>query len=247
MFKKKHDWSYVATEEPYFGVLANEKYRASNITGSDIEEFYKSGEDDIHRIRALCNDVFKIMPKGRVLDFGCGVGRHTLTISKVSKHVTGYDISQEMLDIAHARVLTENIKNVSFENQIPKGPFDWINSYIVFQHIPPKEGYSLFEEILSRSSESAVLTIYIPFWSEVNARASKNILSHLVTNLIRALARYGRKPAETLIQMHTYELSRIVKIANTAGFKDIYLKYENHGGFHGAWVIAKKFDKSNQS
>ncbi|MEO1151082.1 MAG: class I SAM-dependent methyltransferase [Pseudomonadota bacterium] len=240
MFKTKHDWSYVAREEPYFGVLANEKYRTSNITGGSIEEFYKSGENDIHRIRVLCNDVFKIMPKGRVLDFGCGVGRHTLAISKVSEHVTGYDISQEMLDIAQTRASTKNITNVAFENRLPKGPFDWINSYIVFQHIPPKEGYFLFEEIVSRSSESAALTIYIPFWSEANVRASKNILSHLVTNLIRAQARYGRKPAETLIQMHTYELSRIVKIANIAGFKDIYLKHENHGGFYGAWVIAKK-------
>ncbi|MEM1194318.1 MAG: hypothetical protein AAGH42_13120 [Pseudomonadota bacterium] len=112
----------------------------------------------------------------------------------------------------------------------------------MFQHIQPKEGYALFEEIVSKSSDRAVLTVCLPFWCEANAGASQNILSRLATGYIRLLARYGKQPAEKLVQMHTYDLSRILKIMNAYGYGDVFLKHENHGGFHGAWIIARNFE-----
>ncbi|MEM1194317.1 MAG: methyltransferase domain-containing protein [Pseudomonadota bacterium] len=108
MGKKRHDWSHVATEEPYFGVLASDKYRAASITDDDIEAFYQSGRDDIQRLRELCKTVIGVAPAGRTLDFGCGVGRHTFAISKFATRVTGYDVADEMLDIARARALKED-------------------------------------------------------------------------------------------------------------------------------------------
>lgn len=44
----------------------------------------------------------------KVLDIGCGTGRHLLEFSKFTSYVTGTDISSKMLDYAK-----EKLKNVS--------------------------------------------------------------------------------------------------------------------------------------
>jgi ubiquinone/menaquinone biosynthesis C-methylase UbiE len=40
---------------------------------------------------------------GSVLDIGCGTGRHTVALAQLGYHVTGLDISAEMLAKAQAR------------------------------------------------------------------------------------------------------------------------------------------------
>ena len=59
--------------------------------------------------------VFKIVKEkkllnenSKVLDIGCGTGRHLLEFSKITSHITGTDISSRMLDYAK-----EKLKNVN--------------------------------------------------------------------------------------------------------------------------------------
>ena len=59
--------------------------------------------------------VFKIIKEkkllnenSKVLDIGCGAGRHLLEFSKITSHITGTDISSRMLDYAK-----EKLKNVN--------------------------------------------------------------------------------------------------------------------------------------
>ena len=59
--------------------------------------------------------VFKIIKEkkllnenSKVLDIGCGTGRHLLEFSKITSHITGTDISSRMLDYAK-----EKLKNVN--------------------------------------------------------------------------------------------------------------------------------------
>ena len=59
--------------------------------------------------------IFKIVKEkkllnenSKVLDIGCGTGRHLLEFSKITSHITGTDISSRMLDYAK-----EKLKNVN--------------------------------------------------------------------------------------------------------------------------------------
>ncbi len=59
--------------------------------------------------------VFKIIKEkkllnenSKVLDIGCGTGRHLLEFSKITSHITGTDISSRMLDYAK-----EKLKNIN--------------------------------------------------------------------------------------------------------------------------------------
>jgi len=47
-----------------------------------------------------------------VLDIGCGTGRFTIRIAKKAKHVTGTDISENMLNIMREDMESEGLKNV---------------------------------------------------------------------------------------------------------------------------------------
>jgi 2-polyprenyl-3-methyl-5-hydroxy-6-metoxy-1,4-benzoquinol methylase len=49
------------------------------------------------------------LPKqAKILDVGCGTGRHSVRLSRMRYHVTGIDQSEEMLKIAREKAANEN-------------------------------------------------------------------------------------------------------------------------------------------
>ncbi len=79
----------------------------------------------------------------RALDFGCGVGRLVIPLSKIAESVTGVDVSESMLNEAISNCDNQNVNNANFikadDNlSMLSGKYDFIHSYIVFQHIPTK-------------------------------------------------------------------------------------------------------------
>ncbi len=85
---------------------------------------------------------------GCALDIGCGAVRLTHAHAADVQNATGNDVSEAMLRIAREGAPA----NASLTGQLPPGPFDWINSYIAFQHIPPAEGLALLSRMLERAA-----------------------------------------------------------------------------------------------
>ena len=63
--------------------------------------------------------IFKIVKEkkllnenSKVLDIGCGTGRHLLEFSKITSHITGTDISSRMLDYAKEKLIREEIEKM---------------------------------------------------------------------------------------------------------------------------------------
>lgn len=151
MFKNATDfWQVVGQENPYWGVATHDKFLGTELSPNLSCEFFQSGAVEINSslnvLHWLCG--FKGTP-GNAIDFGCGVGRLTIHMAKVMGHVYGVDISSGMLDKARKHIAENGLQNISFSTIIPDVETDWINSFIVFQHIPPKEGYRLLAELLS--------------------------------------------------------------------------------------------------
>jgi ubiquinone/menaquinone biosynthesis C-methylase UbiE len=113
----------------------------------DDESYFASGEQNIRE--QILNDLPNICqgadPKQmRILEIGCGAGRMTRALCRVFGEVHAVDISAEM--IARARQNLSAVNNVSFYQNngmdlqvVPALGFDFVFSYIVFQHIPSKE------------------------------------------------------------------------------------------------------------
>ena len=125
-----------------WNLRARENYRhaiATYVVGEEQEEAFRaSGETDASELLAFLGggDV----PALRVLEYGCGVGRLMVPLSRSFGEIRGIDISDEMVRIGrergagradlHFHVLEDG------KLPFPDGSFDLVYSLHVFQHMP---------------------------------------------------------------------------------------------------------------
>lgn len=109
------------------------------------EEFFQEGTK---QARELSQPLFieqGFKPQGkRMLDIGCGIGRLERGFAEMFAEVWGLDVSGEMID--QAKELNRDFKKIKFVkgsgrdlDAFQDNYFDFIFSYITFQHIPKKK------------------------------------------------------------------------------------------------------------
>jgi cyclopropane fatty-acyl-phospholipid synthase-like methyltransferase len=236
------DWQLIATHQPFFGVLANEQYYMSNLTADSKNEFYASGIADIeHVARTLATMSGGDFAPERALDFGCGVGRLTFAMGRHAAAVIGVDVADAMLDVARREAAERRVTGVQFQRSLPDQRVDWINSLIVFQHIPPERGYIIFEEMLKLLNPGGFLSVQFTFFRD--ARHTGEVVRDI------ADYRYDGKTVELLsmatsepgaMSMYDYDLNRLMRLLYTNDFELVLAQHTDHGGCHGAWLFGMK-------
>lgn len=98
-------------------------------------EFYKLGNDELNIFKKL-----NVLKKGmRTLEIGCGPGRiqHALSQSGLNLEVHGTDFSSSMVHYAKKRVPQAHFTVGSGRDlkQYTDAAFDFIYSFVVFQHV----------------------------------------------------------------------------------------------------------------
>ncbi|XP_032383403.1 phosphoethanolamine methyltransferase isoform X2 [Etheostoma spectabile] len=90
-------------------------------------------------------DLLNLKPGQKVLDVGCGIGGGDFYMAKTfGVEVLGLDLSNNMVDIAMERAITEKLPSVQFEvadatkRSFPEGSFDVIYSRDTILHIDDK-------------------------------------------------------------------------------------------------------------
>ncbi len=228
------DWRELGAKQPYWGVLSRPDFRTEAITSDGLREFYESGRADIDAVVDHLARTTGAGPSGRALDFGCGVGRLAEAMDAHASHVTGYDISPGMLELARKRD-----SKVTYLAEIPDGPFDWINSYIVFQHIEPSRGLEILEDLLSRLAMSGAISLQFTVWRE--ARLQHPTFSGWKARAQALRYRLWLKHLPTgQISMYDYDLSQVVRVLNRAGVLEMQLVSTDHGGHHGVIILGRK-------
>jgi ubiquinone/menaquinone biosynthesis C-methylase UbiE len=136
--KMRSDWNDRAKENAQYYVQ-NEKEKW------DQRDFFRSGEINVANevmtdMVAICGGQRSPLDL-RMLEIGCGVGRMTRMLARIFEHITGVDISEEM--IRQARENTADLNNVDLLvgdgctlTALPDASYDFAFSFIVFQHIP---------------------------------------------------------------------------------------------------------------
>src|SRR6185369_4946723 len=145
------DWEKFGREEPYYGVVSQDVYRKENLGKEALAKFFATGEDYIQMIWREIGIHLDPGFKPKVgLDFGCGVGRLAIPLASRCEAVIGLDISPSMLEEAKKNCRRMEIANVEFFTDTnalgPDRKCDFVNSFIVFQHIIPKKGFAIFRE-----------------------------------------------------------------------------------------------------
>lgn len=235
------DWIEIGRSEPFFGVLSNPQYLKEKLTHNAIDEFYKTGEGDIEYIVKTFEEHFGVFCPTSALDFGCGVGRLLLPIAQRVSSAVGIDVSSSMLEETMKRAELLKIQNIHLYEAIPEGQFDWINSLIVFQHIPPAKGYKLLEKLLGCLSQGGLCSIQLTFFRE------SNHLDEILRD-VKTCSYNGESvkvmdvspPIKGHISMYDYDLSQVLSIFVKKGLVNYYMEHTNHGGCHGAFIFSKK-------
>ena len=86
-----------------------------------------------------------LTPDMEVLELGCGTGTTALIHAPFVKHITGIDISQNMLEIARAKAETGNVKNVTFQQssidnlETPDAVYDVVMGHSILHLLENKE------------------------------------------------------------------------------------------------------------
>lgn len=230
------DWRTLGETQPYWAVLSHPDYRTESLTPERLEAFYQSGRDYIGQVLAWLEQTTGARPAGPALDFGCGVGRLTEAMAEQVDDVTGVDVSPGMLELAQRRG-----GRGRYVDAIPAGPFDWINSFIVFQHIAPDRGLELIAQLLERLAPGGFVSLQVTTWFEPRhlppepAPARKGLFRRAAP---AADWRLAHEPGS--IFMYPYDLSAVVRLLNLAGISEMKLVSTDHDGHHGVIILGRK-------
>lgn len=235
------EWDRWGRSEPYFGVVSHPELRADRIDDEAREKFFRGGEIEIEDTMAAMREV--VGPgfrTGRVLDFGCGVGRLTIPLARRSTHVTGVDVSPAMMAEARANCARAGVTNVEFHPSEPgfpslTGGFDFVHSSIVFQHIPTQLGYRLLEDLLDQLGPAGAGMLHFTFARRASlpkrlahrARRSSR-LAHRLLNLVQR-----RSFGAPLMAIFEYDANRLLQILQRRGFDRIGGRLTDHDGCIG--------------
>lgn len=241
------EWEKFGKDDPYYGVVSHAKYAKGNLSEEHKADFFNSGrvyiESVLEKIRARFDPDFTIK---RAIDFGCGVGRLVLPLSAVANEVTGVDVSASMLDEARKNCDANNIRNVVLVKSDDtlsqlKGKYDFIHSFIVFQHIPAARGEVIFDKLLEHLESNGVCVVHFTYAKADRVKEYVKLVKEyvpLAANVINVVR--GRKFFAPQMQMNSYNLNRLMAAIQKANVGECYTEFTNHGGELGVILYFRK-------
>lgn len=246
---ERRRWDRLA-RDPWYTVINEDGYRGARLPDEARGIFDRSGEDDVARtIREIRQWVAPDFHPREGVDLGCGIGRLTVPLSRVCEHITGVDISDVMLEKARQNAASHGAHNVTFvstpayfaDSSESSRP-DFVHSYIVLQHIPPRAGMWIIESLVRRLLPGGVGALQVTFARRASLVRHVSHWLRLRVPGVNVLANaVKRRPlSEPLIPMHEYDLARIFTLLGDAGCTDLHCRLTDHGGHLGAMLIFRK-------
>jgi len=243
-----NEWEKFGKNDPYFGVISMDKFRRDKLDDNTKKEFFESGREHVkYIIDTIRNDVAPGFKPKRAMDFGCGVGRCTLPMAEVAEHVTGVDVSDSMLEEAKCNAETFEIKNVDWVNpgadlSSLTGKFDLIHTFIVFQHIPPKRGYQIIQQMIDLLEDGGVASLQMLYYRDVPASVPflgwlrKYIPGlHGLVNLA-----HDKSFSEPLMEKNRYDLNKVLFMLHQSSCGRIRIHPQGKGKLKNVVIFFQK-------
>ncbi|HEX4780403.1 MAG TPA: class I SAM-dependent methyltransferase [Usitatibacter sp.] len=240
------DWARIAERDPFWGVLSQDRYHKDKMSKARVAEFMATGEKFVGDVLGLAR--MHLDPElhlGRVLDFGCGVGRLLIPLARHSEQAVGVDIAPQMLELCRKNAKEAGVKNVRLvlgddELKLAQGEFDFVNAFIVLQHIPPERGLRLIRRLIERVRVGGVASIHVTY-----AKA-RSLMQHeapvaqfyrrdgaSLTDLVES----DWTPPEGTIHMYDYDLNHFFALVTRYSGHPVIVLPTGDGGHLGVHCV----------
>ena len=223
-------WERFGRMDPYYGVYTVADFRHDNLDDAALERFFTSGEEHVVRILEwVRRHVVPDFAPRTVLDHGCGVGRLLIPFARRAERVVGVDVAPSMLAEARRNCDAHGVHNVELLEAARLGQlgarFDLVNSFIVLQHIPPRQGERIFATLASLVAPGGVGVVHVPIaprhWlARAHTWTTRRVpFAYNVANLLR-----GRPWSYPHMQMNAYKLNALAAHLLRQGYDRLHLE-----------------------
>lgn len=240
-------WKKWGKQDPYFGVLAHERFAAAEID-RNRDEFFATGREFVDGLLRQYEGHFGALPRGRAIDHGCGVGRLTVPLAAHFSSVVGLDISHDMLAEAEANARRSDVANIAFalaDDSLSNasGQFDFVNSHMVLQHVPVRRGLPILLRLIDLVRPGGGFHVHLCCRTDRGPLrwlywASANIPGVKVWQNICA----GRGWNAPAMQMNHYPLAKVLRELRRQGIHNVLITTEQHSRFITCSLVGRKPD-----
>lgn len=229
-------WDYFGKTNPYFGVITSEHFRQKNLNYDAKVKFFESGKNHIDRVMKIIHEhLVPDFKPNKALDFGCGVGRLVIPLASICDFVTGVDVSDAMLKEAEQNSQIKGLSNVEFiksDDSLSKlsGKFNFIHSYIVFQHIPPNRGKLIVQKLINLLEYNGVGVLHFTYHRNSSillkilywARKSVPLFNSFLNLILKRPFNYP------IMQMNEYDLGQLFQLLQNNDCHHTYVHFSRH-------------------
>jgi cyclopropane fatty-acyl-phospholipid synthase-like methyltransferase len=223
VYDPTRQWERYGALDPYYGVLSEPDFHHARLDASARERFFESGRRHVAESLAAIDSLVGADFECRAaLDYGCGVGRLTLPLAEHYEQVYGVDVSPSMLREAERNAARMGLLNVEW---VPterlgelSGAYDFVQSYLVFQHIPVREGERIFAALVCGLRPGGVGSIHVALRPSHPATGAFHWTMKTIPfayNLVNVARR--RDWSYPHMQMNHYSLNRLGRLLARAG------------------------------
>ena len=162
--KLQRTWHELGEQDPLWAILTRADKRGRKW---NLQEFFQWGVDEIRNLLSRLDAAGIEVPRGRALDFGCGVGRLTQALCAHFNQCVGVDVAPSMIALAkkynpYGDRCQFVVNELSTLFAFPDNHFDLIYSNIVLQHIPSRYTWNYLEDFLRVLAPGGILVFQLP-------------------------------------------------------------------------------------
>ena len=247
LFTRRH-WNKLAKIDPLWAVLTAPEKKNNRWS---IDEFFADGLSTVAAAIKEITAQYPALRLGSALDFGCGVGRLTQGLAHHFEHVTGVDISEEML--VHARRFNGHGKRVAYVHNprsdlhlFATGQFDLVYSLITLQHMEPQYAKAYIAEFVRITAKGGVIFFQVP--SQRLAEIPENtLLTHWPPTFFKRLRRRIKRrvnvwlASSPVMEMHAIPVGEVRSILQKNGAEVLQAtRYQAAGELESWAYLARK-------